>query len=237
MGTRDLAVPRLQLAMPESPLARHMATPVELQARLAMARQGSPFVVLRLPDRTQSLVSLEGCERLTIGRRPASDISLPWDTRVSRLHAELVRVGNDWVLIDDGLSVNGTWVGETRLSGRRRLRDGDLIRVGNTLLAFCAALETPDVTSLAQDVAEVARITPAQRRVLVALCRPFVASGTPVPPTNAELAEELYLSIDSIKTHLRALFEAFELDAVPPRQKRSALVERAVRTGMVRGGE
>jgi hypothetical protein len=39
--------------------------------------------------------------------------------------------------------------------------------------------------------------------------------------------------VDSIKTHTKALFEVFELDAVPPGQKRATLVERALRLGIV----
>ena len=68
----------------------------------------------------------------------------------------------------------------------------------------------------------------------MALCRPsLVARGYAAPPGNAELAGELFLSVDSIKTHLKGLFEAFELDHVPPSQKRATLVERALRLGIV----
>ena len=53
------------------------------------------------------------------------------------------------------------------------------------------------------------------------------------PLTNQQLAAELYLSVDSIKTHLKALFATFGLEDVPNSQKRSGLVERAVRIGAV----
>jgi pSer/pThr/pTyr-binding forkhead associated (FHA) protein len=221
-------------AILESPLAPYGATPEELQLRLKMAKSGNPFLLLRNPDGQQVMLPLAERTRVTIGRRPENDLALPWDTRISRLHAELVLVGNDWVISDDGLSTNGTWVGDARLTGRRRLLDGDLIRIGETLLAFCAPIESEDATSLANDAASAAKISPAQRRVLVALCRPFLTVSALVPPTNAELAGELFLAVDSIKTHLKALFDAFELGDVPARQKRAALVERAVRTGIVR---
>jgi pSer/pThr/pTyr-binding forkhead associated (FHA) protein len=199
-----------------------------------MSRAGSPFLLLRHPDGQQVLLVLSERTRVTIGRRAESDIALPWDTRVSRLHAELTMVGNDWVITDDGLSTNGTWVGENRLTGRRRLLDGDLVRVGDTLIAFCAPLETDDSTSLADDAASAVRISPAQRRVLVALCRPFLSTGALTSPTNGEIAGELFLAVDSVKTHLKALFDAFDLNEMPARQKRAALIERAVRTGLVR---
>jgi pSer/pThr/pTyr-binding forkhead associated (FHA) protein len=138
------------------------------------------------------------------------------------------------VLVDEGLSSNGTWVGEARLVGRRRLRDGDVVRVGGTLIAFCAPEEAPMGATSADDSHQPLSISPAQRRVLVALCRPAVAGGAyAAPPSNAELARELFLSVDSIKTHMKALFEAFELDDVPQSQKRAALVERALRLGIV----
>ena len=54
------------------------------------------------------------------------------------MHAALERAGDDWILVDDGLSHNGTYVGGERVNGRRRLRDGDVISVGTTTIAFCA---------------------------------------------------------------------------------------------------
>jgi hypothetical protein len=202
--------------------------------RLEASRSGSPFLLLREAGGYQILLSLAGRERVTIGRRPESDLALPWDTRVSRLHAELTAAGRDWVISDDGLSSNGTWVGTARLTGRRRLLHEDLIRVGSTLVAFCAPRETGGATSLADDAASAARVSPAQLRVLIALCRPFLSSGVLAPPTNAQIAGELFLAVDSVKTHLKALFEIFDLGGVPARQKRAGLVERAVRTGVVR---
>jgi pSer/pThr/pTyr-binding forkhead associated (FHA) protein len=217
--------------VPDSPLSRHRATARELQARLAATQGGSPFLVLRDPSSGQSLVALNGLARLTIGRRPENDVALPWDSRASRLHAELVRLGEDWVVSDDGLSTNGTWVGDRRIAGRHRLRDGDLIRVGNTIIAFCAPREAQATTLL--DEPQSLPISPAQRRVLVALCRPFLETGALAPPTNAHLAQELFLSIESVKSHLTALFERFGIERSQSKQKRSELIERAVRTGSV----
>ena len=220
--------------MAESPLAPHVATAAELQERLRVATEGDPYLVWRDDAGMQRIVSLAGCDRLAIGRRDESDVPLPWDERVSRLHAELERVGGEWVAVDDGLSTNGTWVGETRVVGRRRLCDGDLLRVGGTLIAFCTPVDEQRGTVVAEERGELARVSPAQRRVLVALCRPMLAGNAyAAAPTNGQLAEELYLSVDSVKTHMKALFEAFDLDDVPAAQKRAGLIERAVRTGSV----
>ena len=221
--------------MPESPLAPHASSPAELRERLDALRGGVPHLVLRDGDDRQVLVALDGSKaRVTIGRRPENDVALPWDERASRLHAQLEWVGGEWVLEDEGLSSNGTFVGEAKLVGRRRLRDGDVIRVGGTLIAFCAPVEPPVGTTSLDDSAQALFISPAQRRVLVALCRPSLAArGYAAPPGNAELAQHLFLSVDSIKSHMKALFEAFELDDVPQAQKRATLVERALRLGVV----
>src|SRR5689334_18797032 len=141
----------------------------EIHAR----RRGVPFLLYRDASGAQALVELaEDAERLTIGRRANSDVALPWDARVSRLHAELVRMGDDWVVCDEGLSHNGTFVNGERLRGRRRLRGGDAISVGDTLIAFCAPESASSVPTRGIE-REAPTLTPAQRRVLTALCRPL----------------------------------------------------------------
>jgi pSer/pThr/pTyr-binding forkhead associated (FHA) protein len=220
----------------QDPLARHAATPAEVQKRLEAARSGVPFLVLDDADGRQVLFLLGGpaSTRLTIGRRATNDLALPWDEQASRVHAELENVGGDWVLIDDGLSSNGTWVNEARVVGRRRLRGGDVIRVGETRIAFCAPSETSAATARGDDGGSSLHVSPAQRRVLVALCRPqLLGDAYAAAPTNQQLADELFLSVAAVKSHLKALFEAFGLDAVPQIQKRATLVERAVRLGVV----
>ena len=66
--------------------------------------------------RQQMSILPSAAARLTIGRGPGSDLHLPWDNEVSRLHAQLEHVGSDWILVDDGLSSNGTYVNGERLS-------------------------------------------------------------------------------------------------------------------------
>jgi hypothetical protein len=84
----------------------------------------------------QLALRLSSRERFTIGRAPGSDIQLTWDDAVSRRHARFERVGEDWLIVDDGLSSNGTFVNEEQISGKRRLRDGDVVRVGATRMTF-----------------------------------------------------------------------------------------------------
>jgi pSer/pThr/pTyr-binding forkhead associated (FHA) protein len=72
-------------------------------------------------------------DRLTVGRRPDSDIFLD-DITVSRDHAVIVRRGNDYYLDDCG-SLNGTYVNRVRIESHR-LADGDELQVGKYKLAF-----------------------------------------------------------------------------------------------------
>src|ERR671921_2580595 len=111
---------------------------VEHEARIAAERLGLPFLLYRDGEGRQRIFALDrGRRSVTIGRRDEADISLPWDPECSRLHAELELRAGEWTLSDDGLSQNGTWVNELRLAGRRRLADGDLLRIGRTVFAFC----------------------------------------------------------------------------------------------------
>jgi hypothetical protein len=219
--------------VPDSPLAPHLSTPAELQARIAAQQHRAPFLVLRSPDAGQLLVPLTDRARLTIGRRAECDIATSWDGRVSRLHAELVLVGGEWIITDDGLSANGTRINDTTLTERRRLRDGDLIRVGDTIIAYCSPTDHGASTMHADAASLMINITPAQRRVLVALCRPYLQTGSLSAPSNAEIAAQLFLSVDSIKTHIKALFNAFGLERSASRFKRSQLIEQAVRTAII----
>lgn len=186
-------------------------------------------------DGKQAIVSLDDLgERLTIGRRAGNDIVLAWDSEVSRVHAALERVGSDWLIADDGLSHNGTTVNGERVSARRRLRDGDVIAVGGTTLAFLTpAGESSVSTATAHHPHPTAALTPAQQRLLVALCRPYARGPYATPATNKEIAEELVLSVETVKTGLRALFAVFRVDDLPQNRKRAALAETALRTGAV----
>jgi pSer/pThr/pTyr-binding forkhead associated (FHA) protein len=218
-----------------SPVELHGATPRELQARIAAERLGTPFLVYRDGGGEQAIAALDELgDRLTIGRREGNHIVLGWDREVSRVHAALERVGRDWVIADDGLSHNGTWVNGNRVTGQRRLRDGDVIAIGATTLAFVAPLveeSQPTTTARHPHIGSV--LTPAQRRVLVALCRPLVKGPYAAPATNQEIADELVVGVDAVKSTLRALFLIFGVDELPQNRKRAALAEVALRGGVI----
>jgi pSer/pThr/pTyr-binding forkhead associated (FHA) protein len=72
-------------------------------------------------------------DRLSVGRRPDSDVFLD-DVTVSRDHAVIVRRGSDYYLDDCG-SLNGTYVNRRRIESHR-LGDGDELQIGKYKLAF-----------------------------------------------------------------------------------------------------
>jgi pSer/pThr/pTyr-binding forkhead associated (FHA) protein len=223
-------------AMAEHIPAAPVQSPRELKAQIEAEREGMPFLVYRDREDQQRIFALgEDLERVTVGRGSSTDICVDWDTEVSRLHAELRRIGGDWTVSDDGLSRNGTHVNGERVVGRRRLHDGDVIRFGRTVAVFRQPLAVDiTVTEVASDVLDRASLSDAQRRVLVALCRPFKeSSGYVTPATNQQVADELFLSVDAVKTHLRALFAKFGIEELPQNQKRIRLVELALKSGVV----
>src|SRR3954447_1052221 len=111
---------------------------------------------------------------VTIGRAPSADVCLTGDSQVSRVHAVIERIAGQWTIVDDGLSRNGTFLNGRRLSHRVRLRDRDKIRVGDTVLTFCAPPQTASqVTVVGGALPTLPRLTDQQRLVLVALCRPY----------------------------------------------------------------
>jgi pSer/pThr/pTyr-binding forkhead associated (FHA) protein len=222
--------------MHSSPLTPHSASPVELKERVETERRGRPFLLYRDGGGNQRIVVLDDEEdRLTVGRRPSNPIGLSWDVNVSRVHAQLERVGDAWTIADDGLSRNGTFVNGDRVAGRRRLIDGDVMRFGDTTIAYVEPQRGESrVTSDQEESPLAASVSAAQRRVLLALCRPYKdAGGYAAPASNKEIADELCIGIDAVKTHMRSLFHAFGVGHLPQNQKRARLAERAFRTGIV----
>ena len=171
---------------------------------------------------------------LTIGRQPASDVALTWDDEVSRAHADIECIGDVWTLVDDGRSRNGSFVNGERVHGRRPLHHGDVVAVGRTPARLLrAAAERRREHRVGRAAGAAAELSPAQRRVLVALCRPFAEGRFATPPSNRELAAELCLSVETVKFHLHALFELFGLAALPQHRKRASLARLALEQGVV----
>jgi hypothetical protein len=217
-------------------LAPETSRPVLLQAVLRAEATGQPFLIVSPASEGPRIVVLDDDdERLWVGRSPECDVPLEGDGMASRSHAELVRAGGDWSVADDGLSRNGTFVGGERVVGRRRLRDGDVVSVGESTLAFRAPRSAVAATTLAGNrLPARPDVTPAQRRVLVALCRPLLADPPlPTPATNREIAAELFLSEEAVRSHLKTLFGRVAVGDLAQGAKRVRLAEIALETGIV----
>lgn len=215
---------------------RRVASAPELKAQIEAERAGRPFLVFRDGEGEQVIATVAaGSEELWVGRAESASLRLAWDEEVSALHAQVEVVRDECTLVDDGLSRNGSYVNGERVHGRRHLRDGDVLRFGRTELLYRRPGEgAPEETAIASEAPAAASISPAQRKVLVALCRPYKDGGKfATPATNQEIAAELHLSVDAVKTHMRALFEKLEVGELPQNQKRVAVAERALNTGAV----
>jgi pSer/pThr/pTyr-binding forkhead associated (FHA) protein len=209
----------------------HRSTPAELKERLEAERRGTPFLLFFDGAGRQVLHVLD--EQITIGRGADCDVALGWDREVSRLHAQLEPVGGHWVLVDDGLSRNGSFVNGERVVGRRLLRDGDRLVFGETPVIYRASDTGASSTIRVTTSPAAVNLTATQKQILVALCRPVRDSAFATPLTNREIADEVSLSVDAVKAHLRTLFERFGLEDLPQNQKRARLAAIALLQGIV----
>jgi HD-GYP domain-containing protein (c-di-GMP phosphodiesterase class II) len=98
----------------------------------------------KLPLSRMKLICAEGPEkdavwelsgsRASIGRDPICDIIIK-DPKASRIHAEIIRDGNDFVFYDKD-SLNGSCINNDRVT-QQVLAPGDQIRIGKTTLQVC----------------------------------------------------------------------------------------------------
>jgi pSer/pThr/pTyr-binding forkhead associated (FHA) protein len=205
----------------------------ELKARIEAERSGRPFLLYQdRDDRQHVFVFAPGSVEASVGREPPSDLLLDLDNEVSRRHARFERVQEEWLLVDDGLSSNGTFVNGERVGGRRGLRDGDSLRFGRTTAIFRSPERAPSGPSDAGKTPADVVLSTTQRRVLVALCRPYKARFAS-PATPQQIAEELFLSLGEVKTHLMVLCAKLGVKEQPQNETRVRLVERAFAAGLI----
>lgn len=96
------------------------------------------LLVLQGPDKGLRISTVDG-KPLLLGRA-STDMPLT-DYTVSRKHAELRPTGRGWA-IEDSRSANGTYLNGKRLERSTRLKHGDQIRLGATLVVWDATEET-----------------------------------------------------------------------------------------------
>jgi pSer/pThr/pTyr-binding forkhead associated (FHA) protein len=179
---------------------------------------------------------------VTLGRRPEADVCLPWDVGISRLHAELIHRAGEWLIADDGLSQNGTLVNGLPVEGRRRLRDGDLITVGQTSLTFCDpdadSSDGADVTMSLPEMSPSWTYSEQQQQILRELCAPLCADGEGVQPAHdADIADALSLDERIVSAELDAVARSFGYTELTADERRLRTALTALRSGLVDNSE
>lgn len=102
------------------------------QAPSSATPEQSCLVRIYPPSASGSLIELHS-PRMTIGRDALCDLELE-DDFVSRVHAVLELIGDQWRLTDHG-SLNGTFVNDRRIE-EHSLSSGDEIHIGNHFFRF-----------------------------------------------------------------------------------------------------
>jgi FHA domain len=125
VASRDIAVGQESMVLTPAKRPVALATPPPRRARLFVVH--SP----ELPEGTEIDLSRE----LVAGRDDALDIPLGADGYASGRHARFAH-GQDGDMVEDLRSTNGTFVNGDRVSGRRVLRSGDVVTIGQTQLEY-----------------------------------------------------------------------------------------------------
>ncbi len=92
------------------------------------------YLVIREGSKWTDVFRLVDGESVTVGRAPTNAIVVK-DERCSRNHAEVFQSGGNWTLRDLD-SRNGTLVDGQRIQIDYQLQPGEIIRIGNSHLAF-----------------------------------------------------------------------------------------------------
>ena len=173
-------------------------------------------------------------DRATLGNSSENDVVVSEDPTVSGLHAVFEHFTAGWCVTDLGSS-NGTWLNGARLWGPQRLRHGDEIRVGRTRLIFRDWSATGRPATETGE--EAPALTPRERDVVVALCRPLLARDMFTQPESTRaIAELLVVSEAAVKQHLANLYGKFGVSSDDP-TRRTRLANEAIRRGSVTIGD
>ena len=97
------------------------------------------LIVRATPSHADSVVELTRL-RTTIGRSARNDLCVE-DPFTSRLHAEIRRQGDNFLLTDLG-SANGTYLNGARMTAAAQLQDRDRVRIGETEIEYSEKADT-----------------------------------------------------------------------------------------------
>jgi hypothetical protein len=126
-AARDLRLPQESMILSPQQAAQLLPQPV--------AKELGRVIVLSSPALEQGAVYSIDQSALTIGRGLGNDVLIDGDEFASSRHARF-EPRRDGVYVEDAGSTNGTFVNGIRLARERRLKAGDVVRVGETDLRF-----------------------------------------------------------------------------------------------------
>ncbi|MEX0678796.1 MAG: FHA domain-containing protein [Pirellulales bacterium] len=169
-------------------------------------------------------------ESLVIGRAKDCNLCLPFNAEVSRLHATLTRATDGWV-VEDMSSRLGTYVNGEKISGSRRLRDKDVLVIGQVAIAlrekkhgtetvsldpgaksdFLAAAKARDAAPSAKSAASAD--APLSRTESARQAEPIVVPSEPQPANFYELIGVANFEADPAKIQEAAKNRLGELRA------------------------
>ncbi len=184
------------------PLTLGSRTPEEHEERQAAVDRGSPFLLFSDGDSRQRIFDLQAPaatrSRSVAASRPTSRCRGIRRPRACTPSSPIC--AGEWTICDDGLSQNGTWVNGLRLAGRRRLADGDLVKIGRTIMSFHQpGIEGPGPTMVEAELSSTPRFSEQQQRILRALCRPLFGDGDGFDPaSDLEVAEATGIEVDVV---------------------------------------
>jgi len=203
----------------------------DLKARIEAERTGHAFLYWKDVDARQQILMLDpDTERVTVGRRDDQDIVLDWDKQVSRAHALLEKRGGDWTLIDE-LSQNGSYLNGDRINRRVRLDHKDVMCFGSTRITFQDRARAEEDSTARVSEETWAPMSARDRDVLRALCRPLLDDSSAMPASNEAIAEEVTLSVDSVKARLRVQYERYGMVDLRQGEKRTRLARLLLSNG------
>jgi pSer/pThr/pTyr-binding forkhead associated (FHA) protein len=129
-------------------------------------------------------------EEITIGRQDGNTIRLT-ERNVSRRHARLLKENGSLVIEDLG-SYNGVRVNGEKITGPTKIKEGDLVEIGDYDLGIQGKLDTPMGTEPAAKPPRQTTIPPGAMKAQVTRTTPFpqAPSSAPAPAAPASAPEK-----------------------------------------------
>ncbi|HWI96013.1 MAG TPA: FHA domain-containing protein [Solirubrobacterales bacterium] len=193
--------------------------------------RGIPAVLVWVGQHAPPFTLDPDLARITVGRSVDSTMVIA-DPTASRLHAVFEHGNGEWIVTDvstHGIELKSLKRPSEMLRGTsRHLRHGDVLVLGSTPLRFQLGAsggggEDGDLTP---PLAGMVRVTLAQLAVLMELSRPMRETPGAGPAANSDIAGALFVTENTVRKHLQALYRAFEVVGTTQTQRRAMLAEQ-----------